>query len=84
MPMTSILNNVYAERLPGFFDTYYRFTREICEKYPGLEFFDYSHDSRFVNDFSLFFDGDHLNAYGAEKFTRIVVADLEASGLLGD
>jgi hypothetical protein len=82
-PITSILNSLYDERSPDFFDAYYyRFIREICEKYPGLTFFDYSHDSRFVNDFSLFSDNDHLNAYGAEKFTHIVVADLEASGML--
>jgi hypothetical protein len=81
-PITSILNNIYAERSPDFFNTFYRFSREICEKYPGLKFFDYSHDSRFENDFSLFKDADHLNAYGAVKFTFIIVADLEASGIL--
>jgi hypothetical protein len=81
-PITSILNNIYDERSPGFFDTFRRFAGEICERYPGLEFFDYSHDRRFEHDFSLFFDSDHLNAYGAEKFTPIVVADLEASGIL--
>jgi hypothetical protein len=81
-PIVSILNNLYAERSPEFFDTYYQFTREIGEKYPGVKFFDYSHDDRFENDFSLFQDGDHLNAYGAEKFTQIVVTDLEANGIL--
>jgi hypothetical protein len=81
-PITSTLNNIYDKRSPDFFDTFNRFAREICGKYPGLKFFNYSHDSRFVNDFSLFSNSDHLNAYGAEKFTPIVVADLEASGIL--
>jgi hypothetical protein len=81
-PITSILNSIYDKNAPDFFDTFYRFAREICEKYPGLEFFDYSHDNRFVNDFSLFIDSDHLNDYGAEKFTPIMAADLEASGIL--
>jgi hypothetical protein len=82
-PITSILNNIYAEKSPGFFDTFYRFTHELQETYPDLHYFDYSHDPRFENDFSLFVDGDHLNTAGAEKFTAIVISDLQASGLLG-
>ena len=81
-PITSILNDKYAEKSPGFFDTFYRFTRELLEAYPNLSYFDYSHDPRFENDFSLFRDGDHLNIYGAEKFTAIVISDLQTSGLL--
>lgn len=81
-PITSILNRIYAERSPDFFDTFYRFTRELQEAYPSVPYFDYSHDSRFENDFPLFFDGDHLNAAGAEKFTGIVVSDLQAAGVI--
>jgi hypothetical protein len=81
-PITSVLNNIYMEKTPDFFDDFYRFTRELQEAYPGLPYFDYSHDSRFENDFSLFRDGDHLNIIGAEKFTAIVISDLQASGLL--
>jgi hypothetical protein len=81
-PITSILNKIYAEKSPGFFDTFYRFTRELQEAYPGLPYFDYSHDSRFEYDFLLFRDGDHLNTAGAQKFTSIVISDLQASGLI--
>jgi len=80
-PITSILNNIYAEKSSGFLDTFYRFTRELQEAYPNLHYFDYSHDPRFENDFYLFKDGDHLNTIGAEKFTAIVISDLQASGL---
>jgi hypothetical protein len=81
-PITSILNGIYAEKSPEFFDTFYRFSREICRKYPMVPYFDYSHDPRFCDDFSLFADGDHLNLYGAEQFTPVVVQDLIAAGLL--
>jgi hypothetical protein len=81
-PITSILNNIYAEKSPGFFDTFHRFTLELQETYPALLYFDYSHDPRFENDFSLFGDGDHLNIIGRKKFTAIVISDLQASGLL--
>jgi hypothetical protein len=81
-PITSILNNIYTDESPGFFETFYRFTRELQEAYPGLPYFDYSHDPRFENDFSLFRDGDHLNTAGAQKFTAIVISDLQVSGLI--
>ena len=81
-PITSVLNNMYAEKSPDFFDTFYRFTRELQEAYPLVPYFDYSHDSRFENNFSLFYDGDHLNTAGAEQFTAIVISDLQSSGLL--
>jgi hypothetical protein len=81
-PIASVLNNIYMEKTPDFFDDFYRFTSELQEAYPGLPYFDYSHDPRFENDFLLFNDCDHLNAAGAEKFTAIVLSDLQAGGLL--
>ena len=81
-PITSVLNQIYAEESPDFFNTFYRFTRELQETYPAVPYFDYSHDPRFENDFSLFLDSDHLNAAGAKKFTALVVSDLQTSGLL--
>jgi hypothetical protein len=81
-PITSVLNEIYAKRSPDFFDTFYHFTRELQKYYPNLRYFDYSHDSRFEDDFPLFRDGDHLNTVGAEKFTAIVISDLRSSGIL--
>jgi hypothetical protein len=81
-PITSVLNSIYDEKSPEFFDTFYRFSREVCAEYPQVPYFDYSHDERFSNDFTLFADIDHLRANGAKKFTPIVVSDIEAAGLL--
>ena len=81
-PITSVLNNIFWEKTPDFFDDFYRFTRELQEAYPSLPYFDYSHDPRFENDFSLFRDADHFNINGAKKFTAVVISDLQTGGLL--
>jgi hypothetical protein len=81
-PITSILNNIYDEKSPHFFETFYRFSRELQEDYPSLRYFDYSHDPRFENEFSLFQDADHLNAIGAKKFTETVIHDLQSMGII--
>jgi hypothetical protein len=81
-PITSILNNVYEEKSPDFFETFYRFSHELQEDYPSLLYLDYSHDPHFENEFSLFQDGDHLNAIGAKKFTETVIHDLQSSGII--
>ena len=75
-PITDVLNDIY-EKDGTFFDTFYRFTQELCEKYPDVKYLDYSHDKRFSENHTLFADGDHLNNFGAEKFTKVLVADLE-------
>jgi hypothetical protein len=81
-PITGILNAIFEEKTPDFFETFYRFSRELSEKYPNVPYLDYSHDKRFENDSSLFRDGDHLNIYGAKKFTLIVIEDIQSLGLL--
>lgn len=81
-PITSVLNNIYKENSPDFFDTFYRFSRELQEAYPSLLYLDYSHDPRFENDFSLFSNADHLNSIGAEKFTSIVIHELQTNGIV--
>lgn len=80
-PVTDVLNEIYAQD-DGFFDTFYKFTSDLCEKYSGIRYFDYSHDKRFSQNHDFFADGDHLNNFGAEKFTRVLVDELKASGLL--
>jgi hypothetical protein len=46
---------------------------EITEKY-GVPYFNYLRDERFTTDD--FFNSDHLNRRGAEKFSRILNADV--------
>ena len=80
-PITDVLNAIYAED-EAFFPTFKQFSADLCEKYPAIRYFDYSHDERFSPNHELFADGDHLNNFGAEKFTKILVSDLQANGLL--
>jgi hypothetical protein len=82
-PIASASNKTVNETDSDFFDIFYQFSSELCEKYPSVPYLDYSNDTRIVGDYSLFYDADHLNYSGAKKFTPIVIADIEKLGLLG-
>jgi hypothetical protein len=45
----------------------------LCHKY-NIRYYHYFNDARFSNDD--FVDPDHLNSYGADKFTKILFADI--------
>ena len=77
MPVTDVLNEIYANDIDFFF-TFEKFSKELCEKYSDLPYLDYSRDERFSANHSLFADGDHLNTIGAEMFTHILLSDLAA------
>lgn len=79
-PFPDTLNDLY-ENHGNFFETFYRFSSELCEKY-DIPYLDYSHDADFSPNHELFYDGHHLNVYGAEKFTRRVVRDLQKMDLI--
>ncbi|MBO4758967.1 MAG: hypothetical protein J5505_02810, partial [Spirochaetaceae bacterium] len=79
-PQVDKLNAIYAQT--DFFDTFYRFTDILKEKYPGLIYLDYSQKVEYSSDYSLFFDATHLNKNGAKKFTAQIVQDLKNAGLL--
>lgn len=81
-PITTVLNDIYAQESPDFFPTFYRFIEDIQARFPSVPYFDYSHDQDFSPQIELFADGDHLNVYGAKKFTARVVEDLQVAGLL--
>ena len=80
-PIVTQLNDMY-EDYGNFFETFYNFIAEVQAQFPGVPYFDYSHDTDFSPKFELFTDGDHLNVYGARAFTARVVADLQNAGLL--
>lgn len=40
-----------------------------------MKYIDYAFDKRFINDYSAFFNTDHMNRVGAEKFVRILAHD---------
>ena len=79
-PQTDKLNMIYEQT--DFFDTFYRFTDVLKEKYSELIYLDYSQKAEYSSDYSLFFDSTHLNSKGAKKFTAQIVHDLKDAGLL--
>lgn len=42
----------------------------------GADLYDYSHDERFINDYSLFMDAVHMNRKGAKAFTATVMEEI--------
>lgn len=60
-----------SEADPDFYKQFYAWVNTVSEEL-NVEYFDYSLDERFVDDKSLFYNGDHMNSYGAEKFTDIL------------
>lgn len=80
-PVTDVLNSIFEED-KDFFTTFDKFGRDLCKKYSGLVFLDYSRSRDFSNKHELFADGDHLNNAGSELFTKDVVKELKMLGLL--
>lgn len=65
---------------PYFFganDSVFEPIREISRKY-DIPFLDYSNDPTFLRKKECFFDKSHLNAHGADLFTRELVCDIKA------
>ena len=56
-------------------DTDYMPIRDICEQ-RGIRFIDFSADKKYVRQDEWFKDGSHLNAYGADEFTRDLISEL--------
>ncbi len=77
LPVTDTLNTVYTNKSPDFWMWFSRFTTGVQSLYPRIPYLDYSKDSRFIHDHTLFADGDHLNVNGAAQFTSIILEDLE-------
>ena len=57
-----------------FLSIFYDDINKICQKYK-IEYFDYSHDERFMKDYRMYSDTDHLNGYGSKYFTEQFLKD---------
>lgn len=56
---------------PQFYNEFYKWVSSVVNDL-NVEYFDYSLDERFIYDYNLFYNGDHMNSYGARKFTNIL------------
>ncbi len=71
-PYREEYNNKYDET---FYKQFHSLIDEICAK-EQVEYFDYSHDSRFSNSYIYFRNADHLTSRGATTFTDILIGDV--------
>lgn len=70
--MIFILSPSYSYPNPQFLSIIENVAREY-----GVEFMNYSEDRRFLGNGKLFSDGAHLNAKGAEEFSKILAGELK-------
>lgn len=55
--------------------------KSICQK-RGIPFIDFSNDPEYVHNDSLFKDGNHMNALGADKFTKDLILRLKTDSIV--
>lgn len=60
---------------PEFFDDFYSIISEVSSK-TGVKYYDYSHDERFSDNYTLFINTDHLNREGARIFTNMLLREV--------
>lgn len=78
LPVTSYLNNVIPT---NFIEKFNKDVQELIYL-TDAQYLNFSNDSSFIYDLSLFVDTDHLNKKGAEIITNIVIHELENNELL--
>lgn len=60
---------------PDFMDMFETTINQMAEEL-SVDWYDYSSDTRFVADYTLFMDSDHMNSEGAKKFTNIMFEEI--------
>ncbi|QZY55489.1 hypothetical protein [Crassaminicella profunda] len=73
LPFLKYYNDSFPDE---FYDEFYKEIKDIRNQYEGLDYRDYSHDKRFIEDIGLFVDSDHMNVNGRKKMTKIILEDL--------
>lgn len=64
-------NDVKLES-PDFYNDFYNIINKVTAL-TGVSYYDFAMDERFVYDYSLFINADHLNKEGARKFVNILI-----------
>lgn len=82
VPVYDYFYEAFGEMAPYIKKGFYKFSADLAEKYPEIPYWDYSHDEEFSPYIELFMDDDHLNLYGAEKFTARIIEDLKRADYL--
>ena len=56
---------------------------QICKR-KNISFVDFSNNPKYVHHNEYFRDGAHLNARGADEFTRDLIVELKKRGIVDD
>lgn len=57
-----------------YLDRFYKDVNAVCEEY-NVEYIDYTGDERFISDYRMWLDTDHMNGIGGEYFTKIFIEE---------
>lgn len=74
-PYTREYTDTIRKHDPKFFGEFYANINDIVKK-TGIKYYDYSRDERYINDYSLFRDSDHMNKKGARIFTNNLLKEV--------
>lgn len=67
--------DVIKENAADFYDQFYSIIGQVLTD-TGAEYYDYAFDERFANEYSWFFNSDHLNKEGARNFVDILMQEI--------
>lgn len=67
--------NILVNKDVQFKNDFKKLVNNIIQR-TGVLYLDYSCDERFVKEYDLYFNSDHLNIHGARLFTQIVLQDV--------
>lgn len=74
--ITTPFSSYYNDPVPvEFLDRFHNTINRIASD-TGVNYYDYSHDDRFLTNLSLFSDSDHLNPEGAQYFMEILEEEI--------
>jgi hypothetical protein len=72
---------VYSPTWYGFRDSGTEPIRDLACRY-GCPFLDFTDSAKYVHHNEFFYDGSHLNARGADEFTRDLIRELRKRNLI--
>ncbi len=74
--ITTPFSSYYNDPVPeDFLDRFHSTINQIASD-TGVNYYDYSHDDRFMENLALFSDSDHLNEEGADYFMEILEEEI--------
>ncbi len=73
MPVTDELISNFSE---DYMSNFNKLIDEQKNKYSSVKFLNYLNDDKYITDYSLYMDSDHLNKKGSEMFTNEILNEI--------